>query len=87
MKGLRVFSRHWAIAVGMGSVIAVGALTYWVGTHRDGCVRTLSRSGNPKTGQEVVYVWGCVQPQRFRQWSVMAATPNRPAIDRSRQLN
>jgi hypothetical protein len=32
-------------------------------------VRTVSTGG----GQEILYVWGCLHPQRFRQWSITAS--------------
>ncbi len=78
MMRLTINLKHAAIALGTGIAIGVGLFSYWSGTARNGCVRTISKTGKAAGGQEVVYVWGCLQPQRFRQWSVIATTVTQP---------
>lgn len=60
-----------AIAVGIG-VAALGGWAYWHLSRQHWCVKTMPISGKAVSGQEVVYSWGCLNPQRFRQWSVTA---------------
>lgn len=58
-----------AIATGIALLITGTAFMYWQASRRYWCVRTVSISS-----QEVTYSWGCVHPQRYRQWSVTAST-------------
>ncbi len=58
-----------AIATGITLLITGIAFMYWQVSRRYWCVRTVSISS-----QEVTYSWGCVHPQRYRQWSVTAQT-------------
>jgi hypothetical protein len=57
-----------AIVIGTALLITGVAFMYWQVSRRPWCVRTVSISN-----QEVTYSWGCVYPQRYRQWSVTAA--------------
>ncbi len=63
--------RRAAIIIGIG-VAALGGWAYWYLRHRQWCVRAMPISGKAVGGQEVVYSWGCLNPQRFRQWSAIA---------------
>jgi len=72
MRITKILLQRGAIAIGVGLTIAAGAGVYWYFNPQNGCVRTLSTGGKSASGQEVVYVWGCFHPQRFRQWSVTA---------------
>jgi hypothetical protein len=59
------------VAIATGTVLligSIGVLLYWQINRRAWCVRTVSISS-----QEVTYSWGCVHPQRFRQWSITAS--------------
>jgi len=73
MRLSNVTIRRAAIAGATGLVITTGLMISQTVRARNGCVRTLLTSGKPAGGQEIVYSWGCISPQRFRQWSVMAA--------------
>jgi hypothetical protein len=58
-----------AIATGTALLVTgIGLFIYWEISRRSWCVRTVSISS-----QEVTYSWGCVHPQRFRQWSITAS--------------
>lgn len=72
MQVSKIHIQRAAIAIGIGVTVAAGTAMYWSLNPRNGCVRTLSTGGKSADGQEVVYVWGCLHPQRFRQWSIMA---------------
>jgi hypothetical protein len=69
--------RRITIAIGTGAAIALGLAASQAMNAQNGCVKTILTSGKATTGQEIVYSWGCLAPQRFRQWSVMAAAPER----------
>lgn len=73
MKLSNVEVQRAVIAIGTGLVIATGFVVSQAMMAKNGCVRTVLTSGKAATGQEIVYSWGCVAPQRFRQWSVMAS--------------
>ncbi|MBF2029253.1 MAG: hypothetical protein IGS48_21250 [Oscillatoriales cyanobacterium C42_A2020_001] len=60
-----------AIATGIG-IAALGGFAYWYLSRQQWCVKTMPVTGRAVDGQEVVYSWGCLNPQRFRQWSVTA---------------
>jgi hypothetical protein len=54
------------IAVGGAGLLAIGAATYW---HlQQGECTQVRASG----GQEVTYSRGCLNPQRYRKWTVTA---------------
>ncbi len=57
-----------AIVTGLALLITGTALIYWQLSRRSWCVRTVSTGS-----QEVTYSWGCVHPQRYRQWSITAS--------------
>ncbi|MDX2244019.1 MAG: hypothetical protein NW224_25360 [Leptolyngbyaceae cyanobacterium bins.302] len=76
----KIYWQRMAIGLGMGAAIGVGFLASWYFTPKNSCVRTISNSGKASSGQEVVYSWGCIQPQRFRQWSVIAAVDPEPEL-------
>jgi hypothetical protein len=64
-------------AIATGTVLlltGLGLFLYWQVGRRAWCVRTVSISSH-----EVTYSWGCVHPQRYRQWSITASgTPAKP---------
>lgn len=72
MRLSNVYVQRTAIALGMGVAIAAGFVASWYLNPKNHCVRTLTKAGKASGGQEVVYSWGCIQPQRYRQWSVVA---------------
>lgn len=57
-----------AITTGIALLITGTAFVYWQVNRRSWCVRTVSTGS-----QEVTYSWGCVYPQRYRQWSITAS--------------
>lgn len=63
-----------AIATGVALLIMGVGFMYWQVSRRYWCVRTVS-TGN----QEVTYSWGCMHPQRYRQWSITASAEPRPS--------
>jgi len=67
-----------AIATGTALLLSgIGLVIYWQVGRRSWCVRSVSTGS-----QEVTYSWGCVHPQRFRQWSITAtAAPEKQLLD------
>jgi hypothetical protein len=55
-----------AIAAGGVGLLAIGATTYWQ-LHQGQCTQVRA-SGS----QEVTYSRGCINPQRYRKWTVTA---------------
>lgn len=55
-----------SIALGGAGLLAIGAATYW--QLRQGECTQVRANG----GQEVTYSRGCINPQRYRKWTVTA---------------
>lgn len=79
--------RRGAIAMGTGVAIATGLVAFHAMQTQNGCVKTILTSGKATTGQEIIYSWGCLAPQRFRQWSITASAPTEPQEQISHRID
>ena len=56
-----------AIVLGGAGLLAIGGAAFWQ-LRPGGCTQVRASGG----GQEVTYSRGCINPQRYRKWTVTA---------------